>query len=275
MLFRDPRGPGARKVRTMTSPERTLYQFRISHYCEKTRWLLDHKGLAYRVRELPPGLHGPIVKARGGAGTVPFLRDGARALGDSTEIARAIEEAYPSPSLLPASPEARAQAWEIERWFSAKPGRAVRLWMYGQLLGNRSGSAAELLFGHFPSPVRFAGRLLAPILEGALKRRYHIQPERITAAQATIEGAFARIEELTGGDVNAYLVGDRLSVADIAAASLLGPIVAPPGTPWTSDEAVPAIDEMRARLREGAGFRWVEARYSRDRRRLAPGAGQS
>jgi glutathione S-transferase len=253
----------------MTSPDRTLYQFRISHYCEKTRWLLDHKGLPYSVRELPPGLHGPIVRARGGAGTVPFLRDGARPLGDSTEIARAIEEAYPSPPLVPESPEGRAQAWEIERWFSEKPGRAVRLWMYGQLLANRRGSAAERLYGAFPSPVRFVGRLLAPVLERTLARRYHISPDRITAAGATIEAAFARVEELTHGDVNAYLVGDRLSVADIAAASLLGPIIAAAGTPWVSAERVPAIEALRDSLRDRPGYRWVEARFARDRARPA------
>ena len=36
---------------------RTLYQFPISHYCEKTRWHLDHKGLDYRVDNLFPGFH--------------------------------------------------------------------------------------------------------------------------------------------------------------------------------------------------------------------------
>ena len=36
--------------------ERILYQFPISHYCEKARWQLDHKGLAYRTRNLLPGL---------------------------------------------------------------------------------------------------------------------------------------------------------------------------------------------------------------------------
>lgn len=36
---------------------RTLYQFPISHYCEKARSCLDVKGLTYSTRDLIPGLH--------------------------------------------------------------------------------------------------------------------------------------------------------------------------------------------------------------------------
>lgn len=33
---------------------RTLYQFPISHYCEKTRRHLDHKGLDFQVTTCSP-----------------------------------------------------------------------------------------------------------------------------------------------------------------------------------------------------------------------------
>ena len=38
------------KERMDSTHERTLYQFSISHYCEKTRWNLDAKGLTYAVK---------------------------------------------------------------------------------------------------------------------------------------------------------------------------------------------------------------------------------
>ena len=34
-----------------------LYQFPISHFCEKIRWTLDYKGLSHKTRNLLPGLH--------------------------------------------------------------------------------------------------------------------------------------------------------------------------------------------------------------------------
>ncbi len=33
-----------------------LYEFAISHYCEKVRWALDYKGVAYESRVLAPAL---------------------------------------------------------------------------------------------------------------------------------------------------------------------------------------------------------------------------
>jgi glutathione S-transferase len=248
--------------------ERTLYQFRISHYCEKARWLLDKKGLPYRVREVPPGLHGVIVRARGGKGTVPLLRDGDLAVGDSTAIASHLEKAYPSPPLLPEDLDERARAWELEQWFSDVPGPAVRKWMYGQLFAHRRGSAAERLLAPLPG-ARALGRVVGPLLEAAIRSRYRIEPERMSAARSTMESAFERIADLTREDPDRYLVGDRLSVADIAAASMLAPLVAPEGSPWVSPERVPAIEELRDALRSTAGYRWVERRYERDRGRAA------
>lgn len=35
----------------------TLYQFPISHYCEKIRWALDFKQLKYNTVNLLPALH--------------------------------------------------------------------------------------------------------------------------------------------------------------------------------------------------------------------------
>ncbi|VAW80072.1 hypothetical protein MNBD_GAMMA15-1204 [hydrothermal vent metagenome] len=35
----------------------TLYQFPISHYCEKIRWALDYKGLPYTTINPLPGSH--------------------------------------------------------------------------------------------------------------------------------------------------------------------------------------------------------------------------
>ena len=54
---------------------RVLHQFPISHYCEKTRWHLDWKGLTYTTRNLLPGVHLVVNRRLGGAGTVPLLVD--------------------------------------------------------------------------------------------------------------------------------------------------------------------------------------------------------
>ncbi|MBU2254901.1 MAG: glutathione S-transferase N-terminal domain-containing protein, partial [Gammaproteobacteria bacterium] len=71
---------------------RTLYQFPISHYCEKTRWHLDHKGLDFQVDNLFPGLHRLKSKRLAGIVTLPILKDGEQVIGDSTQIALYLEQ---------------------------------------------------------------------------------------------------------------------------------------------------------------------------------------
>ena len=69
------------------SQTRILYQFPISHYCEKSRWQLDHKGLPYVTRNLLPGPHRLRTPLMANIDTLPVLRDGKRTVGDSTRIA--------------------------------------------------------------------------------------------------------------------------------------------------------------------------------------------
>ena len=253
----------------MSRKERILYQFPISHYCEKTRWNLDAKGLPYLVRNLVPGVHVLVVKRLVGDHTVPVLVDHGKAIGDSAAIAAHLEKAYPERPLLPRSEADRARALELEAYFGKDTGRATRQWMYGQLV-QHTGDAPAVMLEQYPAPVRLIGRLLARRIEGALRKQYRLHPEGIASARAKIIAAFERIELETQGDPARYLVGDALSIADITAAALLSPLVAPPGSTYDSKEGnareTPAIRAFRAELSTRPGWAWVLARYKDDRR---------
>ena len=54
---------------------RILYQFPISHYCEKVRWAMDHKGLEYKLKNLLPGLHLKTTRKMAKKSSVPILVD--------------------------------------------------------------------------------------------------------------------------------------------------------------------------------------------------------
>ncbi|HEY9121195.1 MAG TPA: glutathione S-transferase N-terminal domain-containing protein, partial [Marinobacter sp.] len=73
-----------------------LYQFAISHYCEKVRWALDYKGLSYETISLLPGQHVKTIrKLTGGDSSVPVLdHDGHRVQG-SKEIIDYLDETFP------------------------------------------------------------------------------------------------------------------------------------------------------------------------------------
>ena len=78
-----------------------------------------------------------------------------------------------------------------------------------------------------------------------------------------IVAAIDRIEEELGsGD---YLVGDAFSVADLAAASLLYPIVAPAAGPSSAEDLSKGIKRFREPLVERRGFKWVGEMFARHR----------
>ncbi len=248
----------------MSRPDRVLYQFPISHYCEKTRWNLDAKGLPYHVENLVPGFHMLTTRRLGGLGTVPVLLDGGTIVGDSAAIAAHLERAYPARPLLPASEPLRARALELEAYFGKHAGRAVRQWMYAQMAPQR-GAIAQVVLGGYPRAVRLGGRVVAPLLEAAMRRTYRLNAEGIVRSRRTLGEVFDRLEGEIAGDPARYLAGDALSIADIAAASLLGPLVAPPGSPWRDVGPSPAaIDALRAELGGRPAWAWVTARYARD-----------
>ena len=95
----------------------TLYAFDISNPGRSARLMLERKGVAYRYRKLPPGLHAQIVRMLGfPASTVPALKiDGEKVQG-SRELSRWLEQRIPEPSIFPSDPSARLAVEEAERW---------------------------------------------------------------------------------------------------------------------------------------------------------------
>ena len=99
-----------------------LYQFPFSHYCEKTRWALDYKGIPYRVVNLLPGVHRWTVGELAPETCVPVLRDGEITVQDSTAIIDYLDTRYPNPSLTPDAPGTARQALEWEEYLDEEVG---------------------------------------------------------------------------------------------------------------------------------------------------------
>lgn len=254
----------------MNQRDRILYQFPISHFCEKTRWSLDAKGLSYRVRDLLPGLHRLTVgRLERGLSTVPVLDDGGTRIGDSAEITLHLERAYPDRPLLPAADAARARALELEEYFGKTAGRFARQLVYSHLIAERPGGAAAVFFEPYSPSIRLFGKVMAPLMERTLKKAYKAGPQSIDKATACILEVIERLERETSGDPGRYLVGDKLSIADISAASLLGPVIGPPQSPWSQGGSANTLPkgllELRASLQSRPGGAWVLARYARER----------
>lgn len=253
-----------------TAQKPTLWQIDISHYSEKVRWALEYKGIDHVRRTPLPGTHIPIALAmtRGEQMTFPVMQVDGRTIGDSTAIIAALEARYPEPPLYPIDAEERARALELEDYFDEQLGPYTRFLVFHELI-NEPDLFAEVAAEAVPGPL---GKV-KPVV-GAYARAYTSlrwganSAEDAERARASIGAAMDRLDaELERGE-SEFLVGESLSVADITAASLFYPLVAPPEGPVSPDlPRPPAFDRFRASLKDRRGFRWVEDTFRRHRRR--------
>ena len=85
----------------------------------KTKVVLEEKGIAYRIENLPPGnlwKKPPEMLAKHPLGKVPYIEDGDLVIFDSTVINEYLDEYYGPPRLMPTDPVARMRVREIENF---------------------------------------------------------------------------------------------------------------------------------------------------------------
>jgi glutathione S-transferase len=248
----------------MGSPRRIVYQFPISHYCEKTRWHLDAKGLAYEVENVPPGLHRARLRSLGGE-TVPAMHDGDVFLADSVAIAQHIERTYPGRPLLPSNEPMRARVLELCQYFDEEIGPSVRLYVYGHL--TRDGAAFHRrFFKGYSRSVYALGYLFGRPIRRAIRKMYGIGQETVADSLSRVLKGIAYLESALDGDSARYLAGGVLSMADITAAALLAPLVMPKGSPYEDAGALPKeLLDLCREVRGRPAGQWVLNRYAKDR----------
>lgn len=255
---------------TQTAQKPMLWQIDISHYNEKVRWALEYKGVDHSRRSILPGSHIPIalVLTRGAQPTMPVLQLEGRNIGDSTEIIAALEAKYPEPPLYPTDAEERARAIELEDWFDENLGPHTRLLPFYELI-QEPDLFAEIAAESVPGPLGKAKPVVGAYARAYTSIRWGANSnEDADRAREAIIAAFDKLEaELEQGS-GEFLVGDRLSVADVTAASLFYPVVVPPEGPL--DPALPrppALERFRQSLEDRPGYKWVEETFRKHRRR--------
>ena len=96
----------------------TLYRMKHSTNCERVEMALAHKGLEARTVWVDPEDRSEVQRVSGQE-LVPVLTDGDRAVIDSMEIVRWLEDRAPErPRLYPADPAKRAECLVFIDWFN-------------------------------------------------------------------------------------------------------------------------------------------------------------
>jgi glutathione S-transferase len=238
-----------------------LWHLKVSHYNEKVRWALDHKGIAHIRRAAIPGRHQAIAARLTGGRTLPVLVLDGEAIGDSTAIIAALERRWPEPALYPGDADERRRALELEDFFDEQLGPHSRLLFLHAALPD-----AGLTLGAFAPDLGGARRLLAraafPRLRPRVRSEFGIDQRGVALAQRQLQTTAERFRAEVGPQ--GHLVGDRFSVADLTLASLLAPIVAPDQFPYPQPQrGHPRLAGLREELASAGLLDWTRAMYAR------------
>lgn len=230
-----------------------LYQFAISHYCEKVRWALDYKGLSYETLSLLPGQHVKTIrKLTGEDSSVPVLdHDGHRIQG-SKEIIDYLDEAFPENPLTPKDPQAREAAIAWEQRLDDEVGPAVRCYSYHHFL-QRPKVVVPLLAAGTPFYNRILLKLAFSRVDEIMRKWMKINAKTAEQSRETMEAYLTELAEAYRQ--KPYLAGDSFSRADLAAAALFAPMFQPRQypVPWPKPAKIPRdikawLDQWRPQI---------------------------
>lgn len=201
--------------RSQPRSQMELYQFKFSAFCEKARLLLAAKGLDAKLVEVVPGLGQLELFRLSGQRQVPVLVDGGEVIADSTEIALYLEKRHPLPPLLPADSREKAQVLLLEDWADTALASSCRRALLQAAASNPKLRAA-LLPEATPSSVRqLVGALPGGLMGTVSETLSLLAPVEARQLHRNLE----QLSHLVAG--RHYLVGDQLSLADLAVVAQL------------------------------------------------------
>lgn len=180
-------------------------------FAVKVQRILQHKKLAFEVREVAWAERAQQLPSLSSARKLPVLDyDGSR-IEDSTVIAHFLEQRHPAPPLIPTDPVRRALCHFLEEWADE-----VLYWygIYEQRRISPPGPIANPYFADQPEPVRrMASEAFAKAVEENLDRQ-GIGRYPVEKVKADIRRGLDSLASLV--DADGWAVGPQLTLADIA-----------------------------------------------------------
>ena len=199
--------------------EIVFYRTPISHFCEKIHWALDYKGVPYRPFSVNP-LTRKEIEQLTERKQVPVIRHGDHVVCDSSEIVRYLDDAFPLPPLIPEKEPERKDCLDIEKIADEEMAPAVRRVAYEALFEDKVAFARLML------PKKGLVCLLNPlrgrVIMSMLKWHVGITRKRLTTDKFSLDRLLTELQSRLDG--RPYFVGNSLTIADIAVASLMNPL---------------------------------------------------
>lgn len=201
-----------------------LYHFPLSPFSRKVRLVLAEKKIEVDLVEERYWEQAPEFMRLNPAGKVPVLKIDRLTLADSNAICEFLEECYPDPALLPDAADAKAEVRRLVAWFDDKFYQEVTT----RLLGERV--MKKVIGGGYPDSRN--------VKQGMKAIKVHLD----------------YMAELL--DQRRWLAGDRMTLADFAAAAQISCIDYISDVDWNRSETV---KEWYAKIKSRPAFRTLLA----------------
>ena len=189
-----------------------LHQFRHSPYCLKVRMALAAKKLEYRTVEITPAIGQIDIFQKTGQKKLPVLFDKETTIHDSSSIIRHLEKIEIEPKLIPEGLKEASQAQIIENWADTTLARSIKIVFLNELTKNPT----------------LISSLFANEISDSMQNLLSKIPTKIASKisglinQKEKESLKLNLEYLSNLiDQGNFLIGEKLSIADISIASHL------------------------------------------------------
>ena len=189
-----------------------LYQFQHSASCLKVRLALKAKGLTFRAVDITPGIDQVNVFKISGQRQVPVLKNEEKVISDSNAIIEYLETIKKEPSLFPNEPIEAARAHIMQDWADTTLAKAIQ---------------SELIKATSLDPF-LRDALLPKVLPNSLKGFVNnFSCELLNGVNQVFnpresKKLLSSLEKLSNAvSCNQWLVGNCLSIADIAISAQL------------------------------------------------------
>ena len=230
---------GGSRRETISVPKIILYIFAISHYCEKARWALDYLDVDYELRHAAPGLHQLIAKRLGAPrSSLPILIADGQLVQGSANIIDWADAAASSASKRLTRDDARQECLAIEKRLDEIAGVHIRRYYYSEALVEHPKTVRPM----FTKDLAITQKLLVGATWGLVRKLMiagmDLGPEQGQDSKRIVHDELSWLDAMLS-DGRHFLVGEQFSRADIAAASLFAPLVAPKEHPSYADLRLP------------------------------------
>ena len=242
-----------------------LYVFNISHYCEKARWALEHFGIAHEVRHVMVGTHRRIAKKLGASrGSVPFLQTTDGVIAGSSAIIDWCES-HAAAGVASLAGEDEPEVRSIEKRLDTIAGVHVRRFYYSDALINSAASVRPIFSNGLPLMQRIAVTLGWPGIVKVMIKGMDLGPAQGVESRAIVDKELQWLDTLLQYG-RPYLTGSQWTRADLTAASLLAPLVAPVEHPVYDVAVFPqAVSAAMQEWRDRPALQFVRRAYTTHR----------